>query len=148
MTTPRISGPNAEAKLKRGRETSWGSSGAVSASSPAGARLRGGRLKGIVPARLASRTGSTGRPAIRGATMKATSPASNTASGSTSVGRRMRLPSTHVPLTESRSVTVARRPPGLGCTRRCRRETPSSVRLRSQSASRPTTTPAAVSGTD
>ena len=146
MTTPRMSGPNAEAKLNRGRDASLGSSGAARASSPAGERLRGGRLNGIVPARLAWRTGSTGRPGTRGAMMKATSPASNTASGSMSVGRRMRLPSTHVPLTDSRSVTVARSPPGLGWTRRWRRETPSSVRVRSQSASRPTTTPPEASG--
>jgi hypothetical protein len=48
----------------------------------------------------------------------------------------MRLPSTQVPFTDSRSVTVARRPPRLGATLRCRRETPSSASTRSQSGSR------------
>ena len=66
ITPPMISGPTAEAMLKRGREVSPGCSGTLSGSPSRGERARGGRLKAIVPARLAWRTGSIGQARLLG----------------------------------------------------------------------------------
>ena len=113
ITPPIRSGPTAEAMLKRAFCPWPGSIGISIGSELLIDSARGGRLNAIVPCRLACRTGSTGSGAAGVAIVNATSPASIIEPGSISAGAAIRRPSTQVPLAEPRSVTVARRPPGV-----------------------------------